>query len=202
MQSGEVRRDLPWLLKQLLFPSISTSCTGLTWAQTVHVSCYVSPSWRLNHPSFLFDIALSLIHPALHPFLSQDCDFLLLFLYVWQVYTKKEVPSPLLEQPMPKSFLSIPEMTPLMCKAFKNQCIPRVCSVTAVFVLFSQASWQQAAKWMIRPHCIAFVKYFSTAGKYHHTWVRHVQDALSVHCQGSGSRFGYQNNGQHRLPLH
>lgn len=111
---------------------------------------------------------------------------------------KKEVPS-LLEQPMQKSFLSIPKMTPLMCKAFKNQCIPRVCSVTAVFVLFSQASWQQAAKWMIRPHCIAFVKYFSTAGKYHHTWVRHVQDALSVHCQGSCSRFRHQNNGQHRL---
>lgn len=48
-----------------------------------------------------------------------------------------------------KSFLSTPEITALMCKAFKNQCTARVSSVTAMFVLFSSISWQQAAKWMI-----------------------------------------------------
>lgn len=44
--------------------------------------------------------------------------------------------------------------------------------------------------------CVTFLKYFSTASKYHHTWVSCVQDALSVHCQGSCSRFGCQNNRQ------
>lgn len=88
-------------------------------------------------PLFLFDRALPLIHSALHPFCHADCSFLLLVFYVWQTYIKKKVPSPLQEQPVQKSFLSIPEITALMCKAFKNQCTARVCSVTAMFVLFS-----------------------------------------------------------------
>lgn len=47
---------------------------------------------------------------------------------------------------MQKSFLSTAEITALMCKAFKNQCTARVSSITAMFVLFSSISWQQAAE--------------------------------------------------------
>lgn len=48
---------------------------------------------------------------------------------------------------------------------------------------------------------VTFLKYFSVAGRYNHTWVRHGQDALSLHRRDSCSRLGYQNNVQNRLSL-
>lgn len=100
--------------------------------------------------------------------------------------------------------LSVPEIIALMCEAFKIQHTARICSVAGMFVPFSPVSWQQKHSKMNDKviDCITFLKYFSAAGKYNHTWIRHGEDALSVHRQDSCSRLGYQkNNGQNRLSL-
>lgn len=97
----------------------------------------------------------------------------------------------------------MPEIIALMCEAFKIQHTARICSVAGMFVPFSQVSLQQKHSKMNDKvtDCVTFLKYFSAAGKYNHTWIRRGQDALSVHHWDSCSRLGYQNNGQNRLSL-
>lgn len=97
----------------------------------------------------------------------------------------------------------MPEIIALMCEASKIQHSPTICAVAGMFVLFSQVSWQQKHSKMNDKvtECITFLKYFSAAGKYHHTWLRCGQDALSVHHRDSCSRLRYQSNSQKRLSL-
>lgn len=130
MQFGLVRKDLPGFSSNFCFVQY-IEAAKVSHKHRQIMSLVFFPAEYSTIPLFLFAMALPLIHSVMQTAVFFCCFFMC------DRLTPKRVPSLLQEQPVQKSFLSIPEITALMCKAFKNQCTARVCSLTAMFVLFS-----------------------------------------------------------------
>lgn len=153
MQSTSPICSLDWL--ERIYLASQATCVSFN-IQKLQRS-YISTDWSC----LLLCFSQLNTQPSLFTYLTLHCSYSTLLCILFVVQTpvffccfcmcgrltpKKNVPSPLQEQLMQKSFLSTAEITALMCKAFKNQCTARVSSITAMFVLFSSISWQQAAE--------------------------------------------------------